>query len=109
MCCGNTDETEKIKHTNHLKLTPHNSTDKSKEAQQMDSNSVSGAISINPMQGGGSSTSQSNTLNLESFLIEFQNITLTLKTGVTVMKGVHGSFKPGRLCAIMGPSGKIKA
>jgi ABC-type multidrug transport system ATPase subunit len=44
----------------------------------------------------------------ESYLIEFKNMTLTLKTGTTVMDGVHGRFQPGRLCAVMGPSGAGK-
>ena len=42
------------------------------------------------------------------YLIEFEGITLTLKNGVTIMKNVSGSFKPGRLCAIMGPSGQFR-
>ena len=41
-----------------------------------------------------------------SYLIEFQNITMTLKNGTTIMHNVSGQFKPGRLCAIMGPSGE---
>ena len=44
----------------------------------------------------------------KSYLIEFEGITLTLKNGVTIMKNVSGSFKPGRLCAIMGPSGEFR-
>ena len=43
-----------------------------------------------------------------SFHIAFDNIGLTLPSGVTVMSDVHGSFQPGRLCAIMGPSGAGK-
>lgn len=46
---------------------------------------------------------------LDSFHIQFDNITLTLQTGVTIMKGVTGEFKPGRMCAIMGPSGAGRA
>ena len=42
------------------------------------------------------------------FLIEFEDIGLTLKNGTTIMEGVNGAFKPGRLCAIMGPSGAGK-
>ncbi len=33
------------------------------------------------------------------------NLGLVLKSGTIIMEGVHGSFKPGRICAIMGPSG----
>lgn len=40
-----------------------------------------------------------------SFTVKFENMGLTLKNGVCVMRGVHGSFQPKRLCAIMGPSG----
>ena len=41
----------------------------------------------------------------ENYLIEFVNLGLVLKSGTIIMEGVHGSFKPGRICAIMGPSG----
>lgn len=40
--------------------------------------------------------------------IEFKDITFVLRDGRTIMRGVHGSFAPGRLCAIMGPSGAGK-
>jgi ABC-type multidrug transport system ATPase subunit len=43
-----------------------------------------------------------------AYLIEFKNMSLTLKNGTSVMDGVNGSFKPGRLCAVMGPSGAGK-
>lgn len=33
-------------------------------------------------------------LSKKEFLIEFEDITFTLKTGVTIMQGVSGSFKP---------------
>ena len=46
--------------------------------------------------------------NIDSFLIEFNDLSLTLKTGTTVMSGVNGKFQPGRLCAIMGASGAGK-
>lgn len=39
------------------------------------------------------------------YTIEFENISLVLPTGVQIMKGVCGKFRPRRLCAIMGPSG----
>lgn len=39
------------------------------------------------------------------YTIEFENISLILPSGVQIMKGVCGKFKPRRLCAIMGPSG----
>ena len=41
------------------------------------------------------------------FDIEFEDLGLTLKNGNTVMSGVSGSLRSGRLCAVMGPSGKI--
>jgi len=41
----------------------------------------------------------------DGYLIEFKDISLTLKNGTTVMKNVSGSFKPGRVCGILGPSG----
>jgi len=43
-----------------------------------------------------------------SFTIEFDNIGLQLKNGTVIMEKVTGSFKPGRMCAIMGPSGAGK-
>jgi ABC-type multidrug transport system fused ATPase/permease subunit len=39
------------------------------------------------------------------YLIEFEDISLVLPSGVQIMKGVCGKFQPRRLCAIMGPSG----
>jgi hypothetical protein len=39
------------------------------------------------------------------YTIEFENISLILPSGVQIMNGVCGQFKPRRLCAIMGPSG----
>jgi ABC-type transport system involved in cytochrome bd biosynthesis fused ATPase/permease subunit len=45
----------------------------------------------------------------QGYLIEFEDINFTLKNGTTIMKGVYGSFQPGRLCAIMGPSGAGKS
>jgi hypothetical protein len=39
------------------------------------------------------------------YLIEFNDVSLVLPSGVQIMKGVCGEFKPRRLCAIMGPSG----
>ncbi|KAJ3185188.1 hypothetical protein HDU87_002756 [Geranomyces variabilis] len=41
--------------------------------------------------------------------IEFENLGLTLPTGVQIMKGVSGTLKAGRLCAVMGPSGAGKS
>ena len=41
----------------------------------------------------------------DSYNIKFENVGLTLPSGVTIMKGVSGEFKPKRMCAIMGPSG----
>jgi len=54
-------------------------------------------------------TKKEEDLSKKEFLIEFEDITFTLKSGVTIMKGVSGSFKPSRLCAIMGPSGAGKS
>ncbi|KND03224.1 uncharacterized protein SPPG_09010 [Spizellomyces punctatus DAOM BR117] len=42
------------------------------------------------------------------FEIEFENLGFTLPTGVEIMRGVTGDLKPGRLCAVMGPSGAGK-
>ncbi|KAI8586477.1 hypothetical protein BDZ88DRAFT_429014 [Geranomyces variabilis] len=47
-----------------------------------------------------------NSLRLD---IEFENLGLTLATGVEIMKGVSGALKAGRLCAVMGPSGAGKS
>ena len=55
--------------------------------------------------GGSNSFNRAET---PSFLITFENLGLTLPTGVSVMSNVHGSFQKGRLCAIMGPSGAGK-
>ena len=44
----------------------------------------------------------------ESFLIDFDDIRYTLPNGTQIMRGVSGSFKPGRTCAIMGASGAGK-
>eukprot|EP00930_Biecheleria_cincta_P025142 TRINITY_DN17937_c0_g1_i1.p1 TRINITY_DN17937_c0_g1~~TRINITY_DN17937_c0_g1_i1.p1 ORF type:complete len:695 (+),score=124.75 TRINITY_DN17937_c0_g1_i1:64-2148(+) len=40
--------------------------------------------------------------------IQFENLSLQLPSGVTVLEGVSGQFKSGRMCAIMGPSGAGK-
>ncbi|TPX56194.1 hypothetical protein PhCBS80983_g04712 [Powellomyces hirtus] len=42
------------------------------------------------------------------FDINFHNLGLRLPNGVEIMKGVSGSLKSGRLCAVMGPSGAGK-
>ncbi|KAJ3159427.1 hypothetical protein HDU86_001745 [Geranomyces michiganensis] len=42
------------------------------------------------------------------FDIQFDNLGLTLPDGVEIMKGVSGTLKAGRLCAVMGPSGAGK-
>ena len=42
------------------------------------------------------------------FDIRFEDVGLELKTGVRIMRGVCGQFKPRRMCAIMGPSGAGK-
>ena len=44
----------------------------------------------------------------KEYLIQFENIGFVLPNGVEIMKKVSGSFKPRRLCAIMGPSGAGK-
>ncbi|KAJ3147722.1 hypothetical protein HDU86_007897 [Geranomyces michiganensis] len=41
--------------------------------------------------------------------IEFENLGLTLPSGAQIVKGVNGTFKAGRLCAVMGPSGAGKS
>lgn len=60
-----------------------------------------------PDHGGATmfSTPQDSTM---SFDIAFEDIGLTLPSGVAVMSNVHGRFRPKRLCAIMGPSGAGK-
>ncbi|KAI8592950.1 hypothetical protein BDZ88DRAFT_406657 [Geranomyces variabilis] len=45
---------------------------------------------------------------IRRFDIEFDNLGLTLPDGVEIMKGVSGTLKAGRLCAVMGPSGAGK-
>ncbi|KAJ3324918.1 hypothetical protein HDV06_005506 [Boothiomyces sp. JEL0866] len=40
-----------------------------------------------------------------TFDIEFENLGLKLPNGIEIMKGVTGSLRSGRTCAIMGPSG----
>ncbi|RHZ83218.1 hypothetical protein Glove_99g58 [Diversispora epigaea] len=44
----------------------------------------------------------------KTFDIEFEDLGLVLPSGIEVMKGVSGSLKHGRTCAIMGPSGAGK-
>lgn len=44
----------------------------------------------------------------KTFDIEFQNLSLTLPNGVTIMAGVSGALRSGRTTAIMGPSGAGK-
>ena len=44
----------------------------------------------------------------EGFTIEFNQIGLKLKNGTSIMQSVSGKFLPGRLCAVMGPSGAGK-
>jgi ABC-type multidrug transport system fused ATPase/permease subunit len=46
-----------------------------------------------------------NVAESASYNIKFEGVGLTLPSGVTIMKGVCGEFKPKRMCAIMGPSG----
>lgn len=46
-----------------------------------------------------------NAAESSSYNICFEGVGLTLPSGVTIMKGVSGEFKPKRMCAIMGPSG----
>ncbi|RHZ83223.1 hypothetical protein Glove_99g57 [Diversispora epigaea] len=43
-----------------------------------------------------------------TFDIEFEDLGLVLPSGIEIMKGVSGSLKHGRTCAIMGPSGAGK-
>eukprot|EP00933_Yihiella_yeosuensis_P051158 TRINITY_DN49013_c0_g1_i1.p1 TRINITY_DN49013_c0_g1~~TRINITY_DN49013_c0_g1_i1.p1 ORF type:complete len:855 (-),score=156.14 TRINITY_DN49013_c0_g1_i1:166-2649(-) len=40
--------------------------------------------------------------------IRFENLGLVLHNGTTVLQGVTGEFKAGKICAIMGPSGAGK-
>eukprot|EP00469_Lotharella_globosa_P013620 CAMPEP_0167789252 /NCGR_PEP_ID=MMETSP0111_2-20121227/10568_1 /TAXON_ID=91324 /ORGANISM="Lotharella globosa, Strain CCCM811" /LENGTH=973 /DNA_ID=CAMNT_0007681371 /DNA_START=21 /DNA_END=2942 /DNA_ORIENTATION=+ len=42
------------------------------------------------------------------FTIRFEDLQYTLPDGFTIMQGVTGEFKKGRLCAVMGPSGAGK-
>ncbi|KAI8820078.1 uncharacterized protein EV422DRAFT_557828 [Fimicolochytrium jonesii] len=44
----------------------------------------------------------------KSFDIKFENLSLTLPTGTTIMRNVTGHLRPGRVCAVMGPSGAGK-
>ncbi|KAK3260822.1 hypothetical protein CYMTET_30242 [Cymbomonas tetramitiformis] len=44
----------------------------------------------------------------EIYNIRFENIGCTLPNGTTIMQGVTGEFKAGRMAAIMGPSGAGK-
>lgn len=58
--------------------------------------------------GAGSSTARGEVEMKEGFTIEFDHIGLTLKNGTNIMQNVSGKFLPGRLCAVMGPSGAGK-
>jgi ABC-type multidrug transport system ATPase subunit len=40
--------------------------------------------------------------------IDFEDLSLELPNGARVLKGVTGTFKGGRMCAVMGPSGAGK-
>jgi hypothetical protein len=73
--------------------------DKTKEVVQSSGRAPSAA-------GNSPMHSQANSAPLSdrrSFVVEFENIGLTLKNGTTIMHGVHGTFQPGRMCAVMGP------
>lgn len=49
------------------------------------------------------------TENHSPFHIKFENLGLKLKSGMRIMEGVYGEFKPGRMCAVMGSSGTNKS
>lgn len=62
-----------------------------------------------PLAAGQPSSSTRGEIEMrEGFTIEFDQIGLTLKNGTTIMQNVSGKFLPGRLCAVMGPSGAGK-
>ncbi|KAI9141278.1 hypothetical protein BKA69DRAFT_1074621 [Paraphysoderma sedebokerense] len=46
--------------------------------------------------------------NIDSFSLQFTNLSLTLPSGHSVLSNVSGELKSGRTCAIMGPSGSGK-
>jgi len=45
---------------------------------------------------------------VETISLEFEDLSLELKNGQRVLKGVTGNFGAGKMCAIMGPSGAGK-
>jgi len=50
-----------------------------------------------------------NLLNEPRLSIKFKDLEYTLPDGLTIMSGVTGEFKRGRLVAVMGPSGAGKS
>ncbi|KAJ2998803.1 hypothetical protein HDV02_004043 [Globomyces sp. JEL0801] len=46
--------------------------------------------------------------NYSRLNVEFKDISLTLPNGQNILRGISGSFKSGKMCAIMGPSGSGK-
>lgn len=62
-----------------------------------------------PLAAGAPASNHRGEVEMnEGFTIEFERIGLTLKNGTTIMQNVSGKFLPGRLCAVMGPSGAGK-
>ena len=44
----------------------------------------------------------------ETFDFKFEELGLTLPNGITIMKGVNGTIRHGKVTAVMGPSGAGK-
>lgn len=53
-------------------------------------------------------TSNTKKAHKQTFDFKFDGLGLTLNNGITIMKGVTGSIRHGRVTAVMGPSGAGK-
>jgi hypothetical protein len=77
------------------------------EESKPSSMSIGDDKDIDPSNGSSTSAASSAAAN-ETYNISFEGVGMVLKTGVKIMNGVTGEFRPMRTCAIMGPSGAGK-